>query len=341
MKLKKLIFPLLSLVALSVSLYILSKDSENNADQPFSEFSFADTAAIDKITISNTLGDKITIHKRNEYNKWKINDTDVSANKEKINRILSTIHSWKVIQNIDKKNIDGSIKQLSVKHKKLEVFTNGSDKAIKTYYIGDANKSMTGNVSLLKIDDKKSNIPYYVHLPGFYGTLETRFFVDFQNWRSTEIIGLNTRDIKSIELKNHQFEEESYRLENKLDIFSLYNSKEEEIENFDTLAVRRHLVTFKILHLESFVTSMHPNKVDSIIKSQPLYTLSVTNNLDQTTKVTVFCKANESDKTAPDGNPLPCDPQRLYALVNDKEFVTIQVFGWGPVFKPLSFFTTD
>ena len=341
MKLKKLIFPLVILIGLLAYLYFMSEEESNSSDQPFSEFAFADTASIDKVIISNTLGDKITIHKRNENKKWKINDTDVSANEEKIERILSTIHSWKVIQDIDKKNVDGAVKQLSVKHSKVEVFTNGSNESSKTYYLGDANKSMTGNVALLKIGNKKSNIPYYIQLPGFYGTLETRFFSDFQNWRSTEIIGLDTRAIKSIELRNHQFDEETYRLENKVDIFSLYNSKNEAIDKFDTLAVRRHLVVFKNLHLENFVNFLPQTQIDSIIQSEPLYTLTLTNKNDLSTKVTVYCKPNESNKTAPDGSDLPCDPQRLYALVNDKEFVVIQVFGWGPVFKPLSFFTTE
>lgn len=340
MKLKKLIFPLVILIGLVIYLAI-SSDESTQSDQPFSEFTFADTASVDKVIISNTLGDEVTIQRRNESNKWKINDSGTPANKEKINRILSTIHSWKVIQNIDEKHIDGAIEQLAVKYHKIEIFIKGDEKSSNTYYIGGPNASMTGNLGLLKIKNKKSNIPYYIQIPGFYGTLETRFFCNVEDWRSSEIIALNAHQINSIQLTAHQIPEESYRLEKKLDQFSLFDGENNPIDKFDTLAARRHLIVFKTLHLEKYVSNLPQFEVDSIIKSQPLYTLNVLNNKNENTKVDVYCKVNEMSDTSLINKEIQCDPQRLYALVNNKEFVIIQVFGWGNVFKPLSFFKTE
>lgn len=340
MKIKKLIIPLIILISLVIYLLISSEES-NQGNQPFSEFEFADTASIDKVIISNTLGEDITIHRRNKSGKWKINDSESAANEEKITRILSTIHSWKVIQDIDEKHINGAIQQLSVKHHKVEVFTKGNEKSSKTYYIGDANASMTGNLGLLKIEDKKSNIPYYIQIPGFYGTIETRFFTNYENWRSSEVISLGAHQIKSIDLTTHQIPQESYRLEKELDQFSLFDGENNLVEKFDTLATRRHLIAFKTLHLENYVNFIPQKQIDSIIQSQPLYSLNVTAINNVSTKIDVYCKSNDTGKTTPDGDLIPCDPNRLYALVNNKEFITIQVFGWGNVFKPLSFFTTE
>ena len=145
MKTKKLIIPIVILVGLIVYLFVSSEESSKN-DKPFSEFSFEDTASIDKIIISNTLGSSISIQRRNENGTWKINNTETRANKEGITRILSTFHQWKVIQNIDEKDLNSTNKQLAIKHHKIEVFTNGSDKSTRTYYVGDANQSMTGNL---------------------------------------------------------------------------------------------------------------------------------------------------------------------------------------------------
>jgi hypothetical protein len=335
---KKIIIPLIILVILvGYLLYLNSSSSSNN--QPFSDFEIADTTSISKITLSRTTGESVTLERNNDNKIWMIEGTEFEANISSLNLLMKTFAQWKVLQDIEPEKQDFVIRLLSSKHTKIQLYNDGDNKPFKTIYIGDHNPSMTGNFALLQKGNKKSSVPYLINLPGFYGTLETRFFADPVLWRSTRIIELEARDIAQVKLKNFQNPQESYSFSINGDVFDLKNGDEKTINKFDTLSLRRHLVAFKQLHYEGLVNNMKPTKKDSLLSSTPLYELTVTTTKNLTKKVTVFCKNPPVEKMDANNQPLKCDPDRLYALVDDKELFVIQTFGWGNVFKPLSYFT--
>ena len=124
MSFKKLLIPSLILISLTVY-FLASKANSNSSDQPFSDFAYQDTASIDQVRISNTVDESIIIQRRSDKNQWYINNSNVKANKEAINRVLATVYQWKVLQDIDDNKVSSSIAQLSVKNHKVELFKAG------------------------------------------------------------------------------------------------------------------------------------------------------------------------------------------------------------------------
>ncbi|MFP5471006.1 MAG: hypothetical protein ACLGGV_05375 [Bacteroidia bacterium] len=335
---KKVILPLILLVALAAYLLYITKFQDNN-DQPFSDFALEDTTSLVKIKLSRTTGEEIQLEKKDD-NVWYISETEFRANEEALALIMKTFSQWKVLQDVEGKKMENILKLLSSKHTKIELFKENERKPFRTYYVGDHNPSMTGNYALLQKEDKKSSVPYLVNIPGFYGTIETRFFVSQAAWRSQKVIELDPLDIKSVMLKDFKMPEESYTLNVDKDKFQLLDQNNKEVQRFDTLSARRHLVSFKKLYLESFVGHMSPEETKTLIQSTPLYELFVTDKNDNTTHLKIYCKKPDKEILAPDGSVLPCDTDRSYVLINGKDLVIVQSFGWGNVFKPLSYFTT-
>lgn len=335
---KKVIIPLIIFIGLAAYLLYLTQFKDSN-DQPFSDFAVEDTTSISKIEIIRTTGEEISLIKKE--NNWYIEATDEPANEASIDLILKTLSQWKVLQDLETEKTDFIIKLLSSKHTKIKIFTNNENEAEKTIYLGDHNASMTGNYALLQKGNKKSSIPYLINLPGFYGTLETRFFANHNAWKSTKVIALSPSEISKITLKNYENPDDSYSISVDKDNFSLYSASGLQVPQFDTISLRRHLVSFKELYFESLVTHLSDNEKSKLLNSSPLFDLEVTDNKNNITSVKIFCKKPESEQRAPDGSILPCDSQRFYAYINQKELVIIQVFGWGPALKPLSYFTAQ
>ena len=76
---------------------------------------------------------------------------------------------------------------LSVRHKKVEIFTTDGENPIKTWYVGSSTKDHLGTYMLLQNKQQKSSVPYITYKPGFYGTLDVRFFTNWKEWRSSNI----------------------------------------------------------------------------------------------------------------------------------------------------------
>jgi hypothetical protein len=338
MKAKKLYLPFIILIVLVMYVvYLMQSGGGNN--QPFSDFEVADTAAVSKITISRTTGETVTLNRNNTNKVWMVEGTENEANTASINLLMKTFAQWKVLQDIEESKHDFTIRLLSTKHSKIQLYEGNDSKPFKTIYLGDHNPSMTGNFALLQKGDKKSSVPYLINLPGFYGTLETRFFADPLLWRSTRVMELEARDIAKIELKSYESPSESYTINIANDIFDLRDANNNPIKQFDTLSVRRHLVSFKQLYFENYVSSLKPMQRDSIISSTPMFELSVTTTNNNTKHLKIYCKKPITELFDSNNQPLTCDPERMYALIDNKDFVIIQLFGWGVVFKPLRFFT--
>jgi len=335
---KKVIIPLTILIALAAYLLYITKFQDKN-DQPYSDFAFEDTTSLVGIKLSRTTGEETELEKR-EDGTWYIKGSDFRVNEEGLGLIMKTFTQWKVLQDVEPKSMDFVLKLLSSKHTKIQLFNKGDKKPFRTYYIGDHNPSMTGNYALLQKEDKKSSVPYLINVPGFYGTIETRFFVNEAAWRSQKVIALDPSQIKSVELKDFQMPNETYTINVEKDVFQLLDQSKKSVQQFDTLAVRRHLVSFKQLYLEAFVGHMTPEERKALIESTPLYELTVTDNNNKKTLVKIYCKVPDKELLSVDGKPMPCDPERSYALVGGKDLIVIQSFGWGNAFKPLSYFTT-
>lgn len=341
---KKILLPLLILVALVVLLILMMNNQEDTSAtaKPMSEFAIKDTAAVDQIKITESNGVSIVVQRRTTQGEWKLNEGNYEARADAVNLILETAYRIKVRQEVDPSAMRNIITQIAARNKKVEFFKDGSDEPFKTYYVGNATPDKLGTYMLLKVGDQKGDIPYIMHKPGMYGHLDSRFFADMKEWRSVSVFRYNRGEIAKVHL---QFYEEPHNshvvtVDPGGDV-QLFDHTGAEVTDFDISAVHRYVTLVKDLNYEGFNKELSMQEVDSVMRSQPLYSLAITDNEGVTKKVYLHRKKAPDGITDYKGDSVLWDKDRYWGYIEgSNELMKLQFFSWGPVFKPISFFTS-
>ncbi len=254
--------------------------------------------------------------------------------------LLATIKKIDVKEPVGKKAQDNVIKRLSAKAVKCEIYQNNI--LTKAYYVGTETADQTGTyMILIDLETMKPSAKAFVtYIPGFEGYITTRYFVEERGWRDRTVFEYIPDKIKSVKF------EAPFNPENNYEVLVLGNNQfqvkksnnNQPIANLDTMAVKQYLSYFQQLNFENF-EDMSQTKIDSAIKSKPLNILTVTDYKGQSNKVTFYTRANFKQVLGEDEKPLPFDPVRMDALLdNTKDFVLLQYFVFGKVLPPVEYF---
>jgi hypothetical protein len=103
----------------------------------------------------------------------------------------------------------------------------------------------------------------------------------------------------------------------------------------DTIAVKQYLTYYQNLSWE--VTAQSPRQ-DSITGSQPLAIIKVIDTKDKVTTIKLFHRLASSHQQEKYSIYYKYDPDRMFALVNDKDFVVVQYFVFGKILESASYF---
>jgi hypothetical protein len=96
---------------------------------------------------------------------------------------------------------------------------------------------------------------------------------------------------------------------------------------------------YKFVNFESIISGLDQKSIDSITATTPLNIVTLTDTTGKVNVVKTFRLVNDNGDFDEEGNLLPYDRDRLYALINGgKEFVLIQYFVFDPITRPLSYF---
>jgi hypothetical protein len=78
--------------------------------------------------------------------------------------------------------------------------------------------------------------------------------------------------------------------------------------------------------------------MDSIIHSPPCAVIRVEDVQGKVTTLKLFHRLATEQQQEKYGINYTYDPDRLFALVNDKDFVLVQFFVFGKILQPVSYF---
>ncbi len=306
-------------------------NSSNN--EPLSDFAFKDTASISKVRISDTENNEITISREKNDQQWRINNSEYLANTFNINLILETFYRTIVKQDIPKDGVEHSLTMLSVRHKKVEIFINDEKEPIKTWYVGSSTKDHLGTFMLLQNKKQKSSIPYITYKPGFYGTLDVRFFTNWKDWRSHLVFSYpNSKKIKSINTIFNDFSEESYIIKNKNNAVSLFSNNNKQIDTFDSIQVKHYLTHFNNINYNQIEFKDSSYK-DSIFNLTPHIEFKLSDDNSKMSHIKLWRIKSDFSETG-------WDKEYGFIKINDSyELLKVQFFNWDILFKPLSYFT--
>lgn len=319
--------------------YSLIKQDSGFSDRPFSDFDISDTAAISRLVISDTEGNRIAITRRNKSRTWMIEETELRARPESANLILETFFRIHVKEDLPKTAIPNVLSQLSVRHKKVEVFNGEEKKPFRTYYVGSATADHFGTYMLLQKDNKKSNIPYIVHKQGLYGYLDSRFFTDTTLWRYTGIYTYRPKDIKRVTIRNYEKPSFSYSVEAYPDgDVGLFDQFGQPVSGFDSSAVKRYLSYFSSLHAEGFDPIFPDYVLDSIRGTTPAYQISLETRAGEKNVTRLFRVRPTALTFDINGDTVRWDRERGLCQLNDGSMVVVQYYSWGDAIRPPRYF---
>lgn len=333
---------ILVIILASISYWLIINNESGTIKETLRDFAVSDTASINKIFLADKNGNSITLERQATGN-WTVNGK-YTVRPDALQTLLTTIKKIDVKEPIGKNAQNNVIKRLAAKAVKCEIYQH--NKLTKAYYVGTETPDQTGTYMIL-IDletMKPSEKAFITYIPGFEGYLTTRYFVEERGWRDRTVFHYIPNEIVSVKVEAPPHPENSYELfvkgNNNYELKTLSNGK--LLNNLDVLAVKQYLSYFEQLNFESFEVDIKKYQVDSILKSQPVNILTITNNKDEKNKVTFYARPNRKGIEGNDGKQLAFDPERLDALLdNGKDFVMVQYYLFGKTLPAPSYFQKE
>ncbi len=341
MKKKRNRVPIVIVVLLGgLSCWLIFNNKKGTIKETLRDFAVEDTAAITKIFLADKENKTITLE-RQPTGIWMVNGKFI-ARRDAIKTLLYTIRKVDVKEPVGKKAQDNVIKNLSGAAVKCEIY-QGS-KLVKAYYVGTETQDQTGTYMIL-IDAatmKPSAKPFITYIPGFEGYLTTRYFTDEKSWRDLTVFKYHPDHIQSVRLEIPFKPGLGYEVlangNNSYEVRTLKDKK--TIADLDTISVKQYLAYFQNLNFEAFEDVLSQEQMDSVLHSQPLNILTVTDKDGSSRRVEFYArypkKKGEQDVN---GQEILYDQERMNARIDDsKELVVLQYYVFGKVLPPVDYF---
>ena len=260
-------------------------------------FAIPDTASISKISITSSFSKPMTME-REVGGPWKLN-TKYEVAPVMMGLLLTTIRNVEMMRPVPASESKAVLQNMKTQYRKVEIFVKGE--LYKTYIIGDDAQDNIG--TYMKLEDGDV---YVCHLRGFNGFLSPRFDVSLSEWRHKLLFSSTPQSIQSIEVKYPAKPEANFKIKFEGKRFGI-----EGANQFDTAATVDFMLRFRRMYLERFFKESSPHFEDSILKTQPEWTVELV-DIDKTKSHLIYLYATTSED------------RTLAYLPENKEFITIQ-----------------
>jgi hypothetical protein len=334
-----------------IVIILLLTNSKTTFRRAMSDFAVDDTSNITMIFMSDKNNNSLKINRKIPGYDWVVNDK-YAGQKFNINMLMETMLNIQVKQPVPVAAHNNIIKSLAANSVKVEIYQQvyridflgirlfQHEKLTKVYYVGGATQDNHGSFMLME----HSSEPFITYLPGLRGFVSPRFTPIEKYWRDYSVFRKNIHEIASVRMEFPTIPEQSFLVRNNhdrnIELISL--SDNGRITDFDTLKLMNFLSGFRNLNFEAIINDIDKTQKDSIIASVPFSIITVTDTNGISRLVRIFHKKSTFGETDYDGMPLPYDPDRAYALVNEgQDFVLVQFFVFDKVLRPKSYYMKD
>ena len=335
----KRILPLLLIVVILVVVAVYLSGSDRfikSTAVEQTDFAIDDTSAVGKIIIADRSG-RVAQLKRKPGG-WTVNDK-YPAREDAIGVLLNTFLNVYIQRPVPKDAQEQVNTVMAAGSKKVEVYDNDGE-WIKTWYVGHATMDKKGTYMLLETPEYGlSSAPFIMDMKGFIGMLNTRFFTDENEWRSTLILSYPEMRLSSIQVEYPNEPESSFVIEyaGGNDIF-LYTYDGNKFDDFDSSAVKDYMLNYKLMGFENYRTGLTDLQVDSVRKTVPYQIITVQDGTGRHEFKLWPKKAREGAYSEEELAGEALDPERVYASYNGGELALAQRFQWDRFRAPLKAF---
>ncbi len=323
-----------------ISAFLVFQNKKGTIKEELKDFAVNDTAAITKIFLANKKNNSVLLERKEKFS-WMVNGKyQVEPGIMKV--LLSTIKSLSVKTRVAKAGYNGVIKDLATEGIKCEIYQHDEKTPMKVYYVGGSTADVLGTFMLLE----NSSLPFVMELPGFQGYLTPRYSPFEQDWRDRVIFSYKPEEIKNITINYFQQPEKSFSIEHSANRFNISSLVlKQTIQHIDSVGLINYLSFFNYLCFESLDKEYTHEQVDSLKTTTPINTITITDVNGISKSITTYPKPLTMRSLAQSdslGNPLKYDLDRLYAFTDGgKEFVVIQYYVFGKIFRQFSDFDMD
>jgi hypothetical protein len=328
------------LVLAGVTAYTLMKKAKRSTlDTDSASFAYNDTASISKIHILLKSGSEVSLE-RNKNGEWWVNGK-YPARKSNVKLLLYTLKQVAVKYPVSDKAMTTAIQSISTKGKRVEFFKG--DKKVRVWYIGGTTSDQLGTYMVLgdNESDEKAEQPYITYIPGFEGFLNSRFYTDYNDWKSNVLISTTPPQMESVTVEHTGMPDSSFVI-NVLGVnkFTLTDLNKHVINKPDTFAIKQYLAYCSDLGIDGFLTGKSTPEIDSVKRTKPFTTITIRLKNGYEQKMKLFSKKvvpDEVDQTL--GVKLLKDPNHAYILFNkDQEFGLAQYLVFGKLIQSREYF---
>ena len=338
------------IILLVIAAALMTGNHYNTLKDHDADFSVHDTSTITRIFIADKSVNESLLERTSHG--WILNKK-FPANQRAIDFLLSTIKKIKIKAPVSKAARNNVVKRMAGIAIKVEIYQKvprvnlfnkvklfWHEKQTKVFYVGDVTQNNLGTYMLMEGAEN----PYIVYIPGFRGFVSVRFTPKPDDWKSHVVFKKNLSDIKSVEIDNVKEPQKSFSVK-VVDALGKYQitrlSDGQRVVHYDTLKLLNFLTSFKDLRYESRLNNiLPPQKIDSILNTQPIYRVTLIGRSNDTTKVIMFNKNRFPDKVNNAIEELiPADLDRFYGSINKGEdFVLMQYYTFDKVLRPLDYY---
>ncbi|MBI1183421.1 DUF4340 domain-containing protein [bacterium] len=267
MKKSNIILLALLIVGTVVFFIFKNRDRSNNMAIKADYFQVKDTQSVSRIFITDINGNKVTLDRKGHN--WLVNDK-FTADRSAIDNLFEPLTKMRIKATVSDNDKDEMIKEMTVGHRKVEVYKNGE--LDRVLFVGNATADGLG--TYMYAEDEGLERPYIVHIPGWNGNLGPRFFTDERSWRSLKVFAFNPVSIEYLQVQFSNPELTSYRLVNegkgKTKVINLSNANDSLVQADDN-KVKEVFMNCGKMYFESYIKSSKKGLIDSVYETIPVY----------------------------------------------------------------------
>lgn len=186
----------------------------------------------------------------------------------------------------------------------------------------------------------KSSNPFIVHIPSFKGHVAELFVADENYWRDNTVFDYEPQNIKEIRVEYPGRMDKSFCLTNYQDgTFSVKNIENDQfLDDFNMENLLNYFTYFQSITFEKVLPDLDKTTVDSIISSEPYFSITVTDIQNQKKSISVYRKPPEQQFDE-FGNEAKFDYNRAYAVLNqNREIILVQYYIFDSLLKEIDYF---
>jgi hypothetical protein len=335
---KVVILGILAALLVLGAVYLSSDDPFKTEGIEQSDFAISDTASVGKIIIADRSGRVIKLNRGEES--WLLNGK-YPARKDAVETLLRTFKNIYIQRTIAKESVEQISKVMASGAKKIQIFNLEGD-PIKTWYVGHATMDKKGTYMLLETPRYgKSSVPYIMDMKGFIGMLNTRFFLDENEWRSTFLLKYPELNLSSIEVEYPTDEMASFKIlyggENDI---RLFDGEDNEFTRFDTRMVKDYMLNYRKIAFENYKTGLSESQADSVKSLLPYQVVRITDD-QGVHEIRLWAKKGLEEGSDVHLDSLGIDQTRVYADLNNGELALAQRYVWDNFRAPLQVFAPE